>query len=109
MTTDAKTFRAFFGEAEREFRLTPKLIEELEHVCGAGIGAIFTRLTSRQFRYADILETIRLGLIGGGESTQRAASLIELYGANRPLAETLPIAVGIFTILLTGEASSDEA
>ena len=36
--------KTFFGDAERTFALTPVLIEELERLTGAGIGAIAKRL-----------------------------------------------------------------
>jgi hypothetical protein len=36
--------RAFFGDAEHSFRLTPELIVELEAKTGTGIGALCRRL-----------------------------------------------------------------
>jgi hypothetical protein len=92
---EAPTHRQFFGDAEREFRLTPELIAELERKTGAGIGGLCRRLFAGNFHHADVLEAIRLALIGGGETPQVAASLIAVYAANRPLAETYPLAVSI--------------
>lgn len=83
---------AFFGDAEYTFRLTPALILELEQKCGF-IGAICHRVFNWQFSQADVSETIRLALIGGGGTTpKRAAELIAAYVVDRPLAETYPIA-----------------
>lgn len=82
---------AFFGDAEYTFRLTPALIVELETKCGP-LGMICQRVFNRQFGQADIAETIRLGLIGGGTASKRAAELIAAYVADRPLAETWPLA-----------------
>ena len=40
-----------------------------------------------------MLETIRLALIGGSEKPEVAASLVLVYGAERPINEVLPLAV----------------
>jgi hypothetical protein len=100
--TTLPTIKEFFGDAERSFALTPVLIEELERTCNAGIGAIAKRLFSGQFKHADMLQTIRLALIGAGETPQVAASLTEVYGAHRPINEVLPLAVAILENLFFG-------
>jgi hypothetical protein len=83
---------AFLGDAEYSFRLTPALIVELEKTCGP-LGLICQRVFNRQFAQSDITETIRLALIGGGGANpKRAAELIAAYVADRPLAETYPLA-----------------
>src|SRR5579863_239402 len=103
------TSRHFFGDAERDFALTPVLIEELERLCGAGIGAIAKRLFSGQFSHRDMLQTIRLGLIGGGEKPRVAATLTEVYGAHRPINEVLPLAVAILeTAFFDAKAKADD-
>jgi hypothetical protein len=103
------TLKTFFGDAERDFTLTPIYIEELERVCGAGIGAIAKRLFNGQFKHADMLQTIRLALIGGGETTQVAASLVAVYGAERPINEVLPVAVAILETAFFGKASEGKS
>jgi len=97
--------RAFFGDAERDFALDALMIGELERVTGAGIGAIFKRLFANQFSHRDILETIRLGLIGGGEKPAIAASLVHVYAENQPINSTLPLALAILETLFFGKAS----
>ena len=92
---DLPTFTTFFGDGDRRFALPAEMIIELERVTGAGIGTVCKRLFAGQFHHADILATIRLALIGGGETPQIAASLVATYAANRPLAETYPLAVSI--------------
>ena len=84
--------QAFFGDAEYQFKLTPALIVELETKCGVGIGALCSRIFARQFAQADITETIRLALIGGGTAPKRAAELVAKYAADRPLSETYSLA-----------------
>lgn len=103
--TKSPTLRQFFGDGERTFSLTPLHIEELERLSNAGIGAIAKRLFAGQFRHADILQTIRLALIGGGEKPQVAASLVEVYAAHAPINESLPLAVSILEIAFFGKTN----
>lgn len=107
MTADPHT--AFFGDAEYAFRLSPTLIIELEQKTGAGIGALCTRIFNRQFAQADVDETIRLALIGGGLKPERAAALIASYVADRPLSETYPIAVAILENVWFGQPNHEAA
>src|SRR5690606_22117530 len=90
---NSPTHRTFFGDGERAFSLPPALILELERKTGTGIGGLCRRLFAADFHHADILETIRLALIGGGESPEAAAGLVATYGAARPLSEIYPLAV----------------
>lgn len=108
MPNKAPSHRAFFGDAEREFRLTPELILELERKTGAGVGGLCKRLFANDFHYGEVLEVIRLALIGGGEKPETAAALIAAYGANRPLLETFPLALSILETLWFGHAQTAE-
>jgi hypothetical protein len=87
------THREFFGDAERDFRLTPKLIAKLERVTSAGIGSLCKKMFAGDFSHTDILQTIRLALIGGGASPEEAANLVAVYGEDAPLARLYPLAV----------------
>jgi len=107
MTTEM-THRAFFGDGERDFRITPELIVELERKTGAGIGALCRRLFAREFKQADMIETIRLALIGGGTSPKDADALVAAYAVNRPLAEIYPLAVSILETLWFGASKKGE-
>jgi len=91
----AITYRDFLGDAERDFALTSTVVPELERLAGSGLGALFSRLSTQDFRFLDLAETIRLGLIGAGESPKEAARLVKLYVEDRPVFETLPVAVKI--------------
>ncbi|EKF18832.1 gene transfer agent family protein [Nitratireductor pacificus] len=106
--SDAPTHRQFFGDTERNFRLKPELVTELERITGAGIGGLSRRFFAGDFRHAELLGVIRLGLIGGGEDPETAAALIDAYAAPRPLMELYPIAVGILEVLMFGKVSTDE-
>jgi hypothetical protein len=101
------THSAFFGDAERAFCITPELIAELERKTGAGIGVLCQRLFAGQFSHADITETVRLALIGGGASPKEADDLVAAYALGRPLSETYPLAVSILECLWFGGAKQE--
>ena len=99
--------RAFFGDTDHDFRITPSLVIELEHKTGAGIGALCSRVFAKQFAQSDIHETIRLALIGGGAAPERAASLVASYVVDRPLSESYPLAVAILDDLWFGQPNHE--
>ena len=101
---EAPAHHQFFGDAERSFALTPELIVDLERITGSGIGGLCQRLFRSDFRHADVTETIRLALIGGGEKPEDAAALVAAYATTRPLAETFPLAVAVLETLWFGRA-----
>lgn len=100
--TDATTHRAFFGDAEYAFRLSPALITELESLTGMGIGAFCQNIFAMNFRHADMLATIRLALIGGGTPHDRADRLVRTYAADFPIMTAYPLAVDILDRLWSG-------
>ena len=73
MSDDLK-YTAFFGDRERDFALTTQVILELERATGVGIGGLARRVFASDFKHADMIEVIRLGLIGAGENPQRAGA-----------------------------------
>lgn len=78
-----------FGDGKYVFALRLKEIEELQRLCGAGLGEIANRVMLTQSWYVkDIYETIRLGLIGGGMPAVRAREIIEVYVDGRPIASS---------------------
>lgn len=104
-----KTHRAFFGDAEHDFRLSLPTLKELERSTGLGIAAICDRIFNKQFAHADLTETIRLALIGGGTHPARAAELVATYAADRPLAEIYPLAVEIAEATWFGKDNDGQA
>lgn len=70
---------ADFGGRRRKFQLRIGEIGELEQACGAGLGAVYARVATMQWRLDDLRETIRLGLIGGGASPGEAHMLVRRY------------------------------
>ena len=107
MTSPDTTHRQFFGDAERDFCITPAMIPELERKTATGIGGLCRRLFAGDFYRADINEVIRLALIGGGENPQRAAELVETYAAPGPLIESHILAVAIMERLWFGAKAKE--
>jgi hypothetical protein len=104
---DAAAHRQFFGDAERTFRLTPELIAELERKTATGIGALSRRLFAGDFKHAELLEIIRLALIGGGTKPEEAAALIAAYAVPRPLMDAYALAVAVVEVLMFGRIQSN--
>lgn len=79
-----------WGDGRYKFALKAKQIGELQRKCDAGLGLIVERVMRGHFYYADIYDTIRLGLIGGGNEkvdSVRALELVELYVDGKALAQ----------------------
>jgi hypothetical protein len=97
---------AFFGDGEHRFALTPDSIRELERLTGVGIGSLCRKVFKGDFAHVEIVETIRLSLIGAGTLPEEAAALVAAYAAPRPLNETYPVALGILEALWFGPQSA---
>ncbi len=86
---------AFFGDGDHVFALTDPMIAELERITDLGIGALYQRAINMRFALVDLVEIIRLSLIGGGKTPQEAMRLTDTYGRNRPISEILPLVLDI--------------
>lgn len=104
--TNKTEITAFFGDQEYQFRLTLDLVVELERQAGAGIGTLSKRVFAGQFAIRDLIEIIRLGLIGGGLDPKRAKELTDTY-CNRPVMEYAPIAIDVLCALMFGGNKPD--
>lgn len=116
-----------FGDGDYAFALKLPQVTELQRVCGAGIFTIYGRVLKGRYMLdgesiglaqeceafaADIYETIRLGLIGGGQglvngeavevSALRARQLVETYAHTAPLAESWAVAAAILAAKIEG-------
>lgn len=120
-----------FGDGAYKFALGLGQIAEIERKCDAGIGAIYARTlrgrfgtgaeeivpTEAEYRFAELVEIIRQGLIGGGEgevdeqpvkvSSVRANDLVDAYvlgiGDRRTaLRETWAVAASVLMALIEG-------
>jgi len=100
--TSATALHADFAGRTLKFELPIGEIGELERRCNAGIGEIMVRLAAHRFFAHDIVETIRLGLIGGGLSQADAETLMRWNVFGRPLAENLQLAGSILEAAVSG-------
>lgn len=118
-----------FGDGEYLFRLGLAQINELQAKCGIGIGGLYARLLKgryimqsgqqvgaageAEFFIADIIETLRQGLIGGGKGlvdgqavqvTPLVANrLVQSYGPPaRPVVEGWTVAAAVLGALIEG-------
>ena len=99
---------AFFGDGDHTFALTDDMITELERLSDVGIGALYLRAVNIQFNIADLIEIIRLGLIGGGATPEQAMRLTDTYGRNRPIDELYPLALDILDARWNGPETPDQ-
>lgn len=85
----------------RRFQLRLGEIAELERLAKAGIGEIALRLATHRFTSADIFDTIRLGLAGGGE-TEAGSSAIVMTLEGQPMAPYVGLAAQIVDACING-------
>lgn len=96
-----------WGDGDYTFRLAWGGWKEIQDKCGCGPAELLDRLIHRKWRADDLYEVVRLGLIGGGMSAVDALKLARSYVQDRPLLESVPVALEIVSASLFGPA--DEA
>ena len=101
MSADAKITQAW-ADGEYDFRLGLGEIRELEDKCNAGICEILQNLQIGKWRFDNLRETIRLGLIGAGMPPVDALKLIKRYFDDKPLLQSIPLACKIIEAVLLG-------
>lgn len=82
---DAQTI-AWSG-GEHPFALRLGELRRLQTNCDAGPEEIFTRIRSGTWRDSDLMEPIRLGLIGGGMEEREAGPLVTRLFEQHPLVD----------------------
>lgn len=99
-----------WGDGDHVFNIG-KLAQvfELEDKCGCGVQEVFNRLREGRWKYADVRETIRLGLIGGGKSPVEALLLTKRYVDERPWAESVFVAQAILMAAIVGVEGDNPA
>ncbi len=97
---------AYFGDSDKTFALTAEMIFELERKSGVSIAALYARFMRQEFHFADILEIIRTGLIGGGTSPEDARTLVDTYAKSRPIMEVFPLAFDILDARWSGSEAA---
>lgn len=96
------TYWAPFAGQKRAFRLRLGEIEALEGLCRAGIGEIALRLVGQTYRLADVRETLRLGLMGGGMSEPAATAIMMANFDDAPMGQYVEIAAFVLSAALAG-------
>lgn len=96
-----------WGDGPHVFRLAIGEIRELQEKTGCGPMELVKRMIHGTWRIDDIRETVRLGLIGGGLDPIKSLSLVARYVDQRPLAESVPVAQAVLSVLLFGGDEED--
>lgn len=96
-------FRMFFGDAEHAFALDLDLIVELERVTDCGIGRLAARIFGDSYSVADLRQTIRLGLIGGGMEPEDADRLVKVYALRTGIVRLRLIAMTVLETVFAGD------
>jgi hypothetical protein len=100
---------AFFGDADRMFALPIDFVLELERKTGTGIGGLSRRFFAGDFRFSELMEVLRLGLIGGGTEPEEADLLVKTYAARMPVTDLYSASLPILENLMFGKAPTDAA
>lgn len=97
------TVTLIWGNGENQFCIARigELLA-LEDKCGAGIMTILHRIQREEWYVNDIRETIRLGLIGGGMTAEKAMTAVKLHVDGRPLMESVMLAHAIIAAAIVG-------
>ncbi len=106
MSRSAKITLLF--DQPRDFRLGIGQLEELQERCDAGPEEIFDRLKTNRWRTQDVQQTLRLGLIGAGETVGVAALLIERNAGPGQLIEWKDHCRGILYAAMAGAPDEDD-
>lgn len=80
---------------------------ELEEKCNCGVAEIYWRLLNGKWKFNDIRETLRLGLIGAGTDPGRALVLVNRYVDDVPLANNLLHAQAVIMAAIVGVQGDD--
>lgn len=84
-----------WADGHYTFRLAIGHWRELRDKTGAGPYELYDRVVRRKWAIDDLREVVRLGLIGGGMAPVEALKLVQRYVDERPLLESVPVALRI--------------
>lgn len=91
-----------WGDGEYLFKVGIGEAERLQEKCDAGPPHILERLSTNRWMVSDIVETIRLGLEGGGTPPAMVIKLVNRYVRRRPFAENIAAAQSILLASIMG-------
>ena len=93
---------------EHSFLLRVGQLRALQTKCDAGPAYILGRLASGQWLVDDVIQTIRLGLEGGGMDRASAWKVVEQHVENEPPAKFIPTARAILMLSIYGDEADDD-
>jgi Phage tail tube protein, GTA-gp10 len=97
-----------WGDGEHKFNIAKlRCVLELEEKCNSGVAEILNRINEGRWRFNDIRETIRLGLVGGGMLPDKALTMTQRYVDDRPWRENVLPAQAIIYAALVGVAGDE--
>lgn len=92
-----------FGDGTYTFALPLKMVAELQDIRKAPIGLIYARVFRGEYYAEDLIETCRLGLIGGGQMNgARAKDMVDRYTDQWPMEVWLQHAMVILAACIVG-------
>ncbi len=92
-----------FGDGVHTFALSFGLVSDWERAHNASLfGLLHTVVATKVARAEDVRSIIHLGLVGGGKSPVEAAEIVRRWVENRPLAESIPVAVAVLEAAFLG-------
>lgn len=97
-----------FGDGEYTFQLRLVQIAELQRKCDAGIATIWGRVAGQSYHAEDLVETVRLGLIGGGMDAVKAKRLVATYTDEWPMEKWWSHAFAILAACVVGYQPPEE-
>ena len=92
-----------WADGHYDFALPIAQLEELQRICDAGPMVIAERLRHGVWKTADVHDTLRLGLIGGGMKPVEALQLCRTYVLGQPWAENVLPALAVINAALFGK------
>lgn len=101
-----------WADGTYSFRIAYGQWLELQESCHAGPLEIYTALLMRRWRVEHIREIVRVGLIGAGTDPATALRLVKRHVEDRPIMESVEIALNIVAAALAipaGEPKPGEA
>lgn len=102
MSRDASIGPLAWADGKYAFRLAWGQLRELQEACDAGPAVVLGRLQGDAWLIQDISSTIRLGLIGGGCTPEKALTLVDRYVESRPPMENRMLAAAVLMAGLIG-------
>lgn len=88
---------------EHAFELRIDHLRAIQDKCDAGPAFVLQRLSSGQWYVDDVVQPIRLGLVGGGMAMEDARKLVRRHVEDRPLSQSVLTAQAILMLALYGD------